>query len=80
MSFIIKMRGNRKNHLLENATDQYTVCGQKVKTGEIIDELPEHTPLNLCSRCYAWVGKQMIVEWLGADFFSSINNGGVGSK
>ena len=79
MSFIIKMRGSTKNHLLKNATDTHTICGKKVKTGEILDELTEGEPLNLCINCYAGIGEKMAPEWFGGDFFvPSINNGGDG--
>ena len=69
MSYLIKMRGSTKKHLLLEATSTHTVCGRKVKSGEIMDEIQHSEFLNLCEDCYAWVGRRMIVDWLGYDFF-----------
>ncbi len=69
MSFLLKMKGSTKNHLLVKATDHKTVCKKKVKPGELTGSLPKGEMLNLCHNCYAWVGKEMIVDWLGLDFY-----------
>jgi len=68
MSYIIKMKGSKKNHLMYPGS-RTTVCGKKIKSGEIIDQAPSEDELNLCHHCYAWVGKETITEWLGLDFF-----------
>ena len=69
MSLVIKNRGERKKHIIDSLKTPQTVCGVPVKSGaEIFDEV-EQGKLNLCEKCYAWIGKQMAYEYFGADFF-----------
>ncbi len=41
MSYLIKMRGATKNHLMASPGSSKTVCGKRIKTGEVMDELIE---------------------------------------
>ena len=63
------MRGVRIQHLIETPSSPRTVCGCFVSSGAEISNSIAIKNLRLCEKCYAWVGKKMIGDWLGLDFF-----------
>jgi len=71
MSLVVVLPKGRKDHIAVKYPDGHiiTVCGKTVPDGST---LIESAPLvDLCKKCAEWVGREMVGEYLGMDFFEA---------
>jgi len=68
---VVVVPKGRKDHIAKKFSDGeiITVCGKKVPEGStLIESAPK---IDLCKKCAEWVGREMIGELLGTDFFEA---------
>ena len=64
MADFVKFKWGKKLHLL-STSGKYTMCGKKVPANSIqIDKAKGDA---FCDGCYLFVGKEMIIDFIGLD-------------
>lgn len=68
---VVVVPKGRKDHIANKFPDGeiITVCGKRVPDGStLIESAPR---IDLCKKCAEWVGREMVGEFLGLDFFEA---------
>jgi len=64
---VVKRGGSKKHHLQLSMFSDKTICGRSSVYTEFIST--RDVELDFCQKCWAFIGKQMVGEFLGLDFW-----------
>ena len=68
---IVKIDGSRKHHLMTSMVSDRTVCGRDFISVELVT-LDDY-PFDFCQKCWIFIGKEMVGDFLGLDFWERLN-------
>lgn len=71
---VVKIYGSNKHHLTRSMISSETVCGKTSVYWEHISPDPRKVELDFCLKCWAYIGKQTVRDFLNLNFFEKYDN------
>ena len=68
---VIQFKNGKKLHLVQYLlSSDYTICNKKIPPNSMIhSRYPQNKNIGFCNKCYEFIGRYMVVNFLGMEFF-----------